>query len=197
MIPRDRIEALTDGIFGFAMTLLVTALVLPDGFLPTTNGDLLAALGNLDSGLIAYAISFVVLAVRWSGIAASKGVPDEVSGSYFWAVIIHLFFITTMPFSTMVIGRYGDFPAAVWLYSANMALSAMASLAMSFIAERDTGQKPDHSGRIDLIILIISALLSGMLSHFIGDKAMWAYLLNFAKPLADRVMPATWRSRLD
>ena len=197
MIPRDRIEALTDGIFGFAMTLLVTSLVLPDGFLPTSNGDLLTALTNLDSGLIAYAISFIVLAVRWSGIAASKGVPDEVSGAYFWAVIVHLFFITTMPFSTMVIGRYGDFPAAVWLYSANMALSALASLVMSFIAERDTGQKPDHSGRIDLIILIISAVLSGVLSHFIGDKAMYAYLLNFAKPLADRVMPASWRQRLD
>ena len=197
MIPRDRLESLTDGIFGFAMTLLVTALVLPDGFLPTTNSDLLTALLNLDSGLVAYAISFVVLAVRWSGIAASKGIPDEVSGAYFWAAIIHLFFITTMPFSTMVIGRYGVFPAAVWLYAANMALAALASLVMSFLAERDTGQKPDHTGRLDLIILILSALLSGILSPFLGDKAMYAYFLNFAKPLADRFMPDSWRRRLE
>lgn len=197
MLPRDRLEALTDGIFGFAMTLLVTALVLPDGFSPTTNGDLLDALLNLDGSLVAYAISFVVLAVRWSGIAASKGIPDEVSGSYFWAAMIHLFFITTMPFSTMLIGRYGDMPAAVWTYSANMALAAAMSLVMSFVAERDSGQKPDHTGRIDLIILIGSAILSGLLSPFLGDKAMYAYFLNFAKPLADRVMPDRWRRRLD
>lgn len=197
MIPRDRLEALTDGIFGFAMTLLVTALVLPDGFAPSNNTDLLTALQSLDSSLLAYAISFVVLGVRWAGMAGAKGVPDEVSGSYLWAALFHLFFITTMPFSTMVIGRYGDLPAAVWLYSANMGLAAFAALVMSFVAERDAGQKPDHTGRIDLLILIFSAVLSGILSHFIGDKAMWAYTLNFAKPLADRWLPASWRQRLD
>lgn len=196
MIPRDRLEALTDGIFGFAMTLLVTALVLPDGFSPASNGDLVTALLDLDGSLVAYAISFVVLAVRWAGIAATKGIPDEVSGSFFWAAMIHLFFITTMPFSTMVIGRYGDMPAAVWLYSANMGLAALVSLAMSFIAERDAGQKPDRTGRIDLIVLIVSAVLSGVLSHFIGDRAMYAYFLNFAKPLASRVLPQHWKERL-
>lgn len=197
MIPRDRLEALTDGIFGFAMTLLVTALVLPDGFRPTTNGDLLTALLNLDSSLGAYAISFVVLGVRWAGMAGAKGIPDEVSGSYLWAALIHLFFITTMPFSTMVIGRFGDFPAAVWLYSANMALAALASLIMSFIAERDSGQKPDKTGRIDLIILAASAVLSGVFSHYIGDKAMWLYLLNFAKPVIARMLPDHLRQRLE
>ncbi len=196
MIPRDRLEALTDGIFGFAMTLLVTALVLPDGFIPTSNGDLLTALTSLDSSLLAYAISFVVLGVRWAGLAGAKGVPEEVSGAYLWAALLHLFFITTMPFSTMVIGRYGDFPAAVWLYSANMALAAFASLIMTFVAERDAGQKPDHTGRIDLIILILSAVLSGIASHTIGEKAMWFYVLNFAKPLVDRMLPDHWRDRL-
>jgi uncharacterized membrane protein len=196
MIPRDRIEALTDGIFGFAMTLLVTSLVIPDALTLATNADLIDVLANLRSSLFAYAISFVVLGVRWAGQAGTKGVPDEVGGGYLWAVLVHLFFITTMPFSTMVIGRFGDLPAAVWVYSANMAFAAAAALVMSFVAEHYTGQKPEHTGRIDLLVLIATAVLSVVISFFEPRYATLAYLLNFAKPLAERMLPQHWRDRL-
>jgi len=33
-IPRSRLEALTDGVFAFAMTLLVVNIELPEGFHP-------------------------------------------------------------------------------------------------------------------------------------------------------------------
>jgi uncharacterized membrane protein len=196
MIPKGRIEALTDGIFGFAMTLLVTSLVIPDTLQLTSNAELLNVLSGLDSSLLAYAISFVVLGVRWAGQAGARGVPDEVGGVYLWSVLIHLFFITTMPFSTMLIGRFGDLPAAVWVYSANMALAAMASLATSFVAEHDSGQKPDRTGRIDLVVLIASAILSVIVSFFEPRYAMFAYFLNFAKPLVARLLPEHWRERL-
>ncbi len=95
-----------------------------------------------------------------------------------------------------LIGRFGDLPAAVWVYSANMALAAMASLATSFVAERDSGQKPDRTGRIDLVVLIASAILSVIVSFFEPRYAMFAYFLNFAKPLVARLLPEHWRERL-
>ena len=36
--------------------------------------------------------------------------------------LLHLFLITCLPFSTMLIGRYDDLAPAVWIYGANMAL---------------------------------------------------------------------------
>jgi uncharacterized membrane protein len=35
MIPKSRLDALTDGVFSVAMTLLITGLRLPETFQPT------------------------------------------------------------------------------------------------------------------------------------------------------------------
>ena len=48
MIPKSRLDSLTDGIFAFAMTLLVLGLNLPPSFQPKSDADLIAALTNLD-----------------------------------------------------------------------------------------------------------------------------------------------------
>jgi Endosomal/lysosomal potassium channel TMEM175 len=44
MYPRARIDALTDGVFAVAMTLLVLDVHLPDDFHPHDAGELIAAL---------------------------------------------------------------------------------------------------------------------------------------------------------
>ena len=46
-IPTSRLEALTDGVFAFAMTLLVVNIELPQGFDPKTNREFLAKLADL------------------------------------------------------------------------------------------------------------------------------------------------------
>lgn len=186
MIPRGRLEALTDGVFAFAMTLLVINLELPDGFRPTSPADLLAALRDLDGALIAYVVSFFVLSVRWLGQVSVREVPEAASGAYAWAVLTHLFFITLVPFSTMLVGRYPELWPAIWVYAANMILSALMSIRISILAERETGQRPAHTGRVDLAVLIASALLSAAIALVHPPSAMWAYFLNFAAPLVSR-----------
>jgi len=99
MIPKARLDALTDGIFAFAMTLLVLDLRLPDGFAAASAGDLLHALSSLSGQLVAYVISFAVLGARWLGQIRSRA-PETVSGSYARWSLVYLFFITCMPFST-------------------------------------------------------------------------------------------------
>ena len=39
MYPRTRLDTLTDGVFGVAMTLLVIDVRLPENFHPMTSGD--------------------------------------------------------------------------------------------------------------------------------------------------------------
>jgi len=41
MIPKSRLDALTDGVFAVAMTLLVIDLRLPEGFHPADARELL------------------------------------------------------------------------------------------------------------------------------------------------------------
>lgn len=178
-LPRDRLDALTDGVYAFAMTLLVINLELPDGFNPKGPGDLIKALLDLQSTLIAYIVTFLVLAMFWLGRARPHDGPESVSASYTWAVLAQLFFITCMPFSMMVLGRY-ELSPAVWLYAINMALCAGMAIVISHVGERDAGQPSENSGRFELSVLIASALVSGIISLFSPGHAMWAYFLNFA-----------------
>ncbi len=118
---------MTDGVFAFAMTLLVINLDLPEDFHPKDAAELLDGLAGLKDSFIAYIITFLVLTVFWFGRASVKGEPEAATGAYAWAVLFHLFSITCMPFSMIVLGRY-DFAPAIWLYGGNMILSALTSI---------------------------------------------------------------------
>ena len=72
-ISKARLDALTDGVFAFAMTLLVVNLVLPEDFRPTSDAELTSALVDLHGTLIAYVITFLVLASFWLGRAHQGG----------------------------------------------------------------------------------------------------------------------------
>ena len=63
-LAKSRIEALSDGIFAVAMTLLVLDIKSPVNFYFTTTGELLDYLLTLDSFAM-YVISFFVLAIFW------------------------------------------------------------------------------------------------------------------------------------
>ncbi len=187
-ISKTRLDALTDGVYAFAMTLLVVNIELPDGFAPKSNQDLLAALAGLADTLTAYVITFLVLGAFWLGRAQAKG-PEAASPAYAWAAILHLFPVTFMPFSMLVVGRY-DYPAAVWLYAANMILLALSAMVLLLLGGTRTARERLPDGTVELGMLIASALLSVVVAEISPGNAMFAYLLNFATPL---VAPAIYR----
>jgi TMEM175 potassium channel family protein len=109
------------------------------------------------------------------------------SAAYAWAVLLHLLSVTFLPFSMLAVGRY-DVPGAVWIYGANMILLALTAIAISLIAERDSGRARLPSGRVELGILIASAVLSIITSLFAPDSAMLLYLLNLVSPFVARAV---------
>ena len=186
-ISKGRLDALTDGVFAFAMTLLVVNIELPEGFHPKSNQEFLARLSDLSDTFIAYLITFFVLVSFWFGRAKETGEPEMASAAYAWAVLLHLLSVTFLPFSMLAVGRY-DVPGAVWFYGANMILLALTAIAISLIAERDSGRARGPNGRVELGILIASAVLSIITSLFAPDSAMLLYLLNLASPFAARAV---------
>jgi uncharacterized membrane protein len=178
MIPKSRIDALTDGVFAFATTLLVLDLRLPEAFNPASSAELIGAIKELQGQFTAYIISFAVLGLRWLAQSTSRGVPETVSRKYGFWMLVYLFFITCIPFSTMVIGRYNDFAPASWLYAANMMLSALATLRLSSLPEETTNRPLDNQARLGGAVLFVSAVLSVALSFYIPRYATVAYALN-------------------
>ena len=80
-ISKGRLDALTDGVFAFAMTLLVVNLDLPEDFHPTSAAELMSALLGLGDTFIAYVVTFLVLASFWLARARTKEEPEAASGA--------------------------------------------------------------------------------------------------------------------
>jgi uncharacterized membrane protein len=181
-ISKGRLDALTDGVFAFAMTLLVVNLDLPEDFHPSSAAELISALLGLGGTLIAYVVTFLVLATFWLGRARTKEEPESASGAYAWSLLFHLFFVTLLPFSMIVAGRYNLAPA-IWVYGANMVLLALTAIGITLVIERDIQRRLVPSGRPEYGVLIASAILSMGIGFYSPDSAMYAYFLNLASPL--------------
>jgi hypothetical protein len=60
MFSKARLDTLSDGIFGVAMTLLILDVRLPDDFHPADGAELLQGLGGLWPKFLPYVLSFGV-----------------------------------------------------------------------------------------------------------------------------------------
>ncbi len=185
MIPRSRLDALTDGVYAFAMTLLVIDLRLPESLRPTGTESFLHALSDLWPQFLVYVISFWVLGLHWLGQLQLRGGPETVSHGYGMWVLMRLFFVTCVPFSTMLVGRYDEFAPAVWVYAANMIFGAVVALRLLRLDARDGVVDEDHGAA--QVAMIAAGVLSVAISLHSTRYAMAAYALT--------AVPAIWARR--
>ena len=184
MFPKSRLDALTDGVFAFAMTLLVVDLRLPEKVHPESAAELLDALADLKGQFVAYVVSFVVLGVRWMSVARLRG--EEVGKTHIAWALVHLFLVTCVPFSTMLVGRYGMLAPAIWLYAVNTFLGAVAAFFMVALPQAGLGGDEVTEWRRSLVLIMGLALLSVAISFVNPRWALWAYLLNVIAPALRR-----------
>jgi uncharacterized membrane protein len=186
VVSRTRLDALTDGVFAVAMTLLVIDLKLPERFNPASAEALLHGLAELQTQFFVYVLSFLVLGIRWMSLARLGGHSEHVAKAFAWWALAHLFLITCLPFSTMVVGRYGQFAPAQWLYAANTLLGALVALRMVSLARAHTSAEDLFEWRIGLIVVVVMSLLAVAISFVNPRLALWAYLLNIIAPALRR-----------
>jgi uncharacterized membrane protein len=183
MIPKSRLDAMTDGVYAFAMTLLVISLELPDDYSPSDSSDLLSRLAGFGDALFAYFVSFVVLGIRWINLVRHRAETEFISGTRTWAVLLGLFLVTLMPFSTMLVARLGDYWPSIWVYAANMVAAGFLSLWTSSLSAKEAGITVSPAEKIDTWVLIVAGLLSAATGLVAPDWAMAPYALNFFTPL--------------
>ncbi|MFG1478627.1 TMEM175 family protein [Xanthobacter sp. V4C-4] len=176
--PKARVDALTDGVFAFAMTLLVVDIRLPEGLEITSSAALWQHLRALSPQAVAYVISFFVLAALWRSTIAVRHDADDVAASTLKLWLWYLLFVTMVPFSSALVGRYGQFPPAVWIYAGNMIALGVLSLPLHRL-EVPAAERPRmRRGEQHTILFIASAAASVLVSLRAPDYAMYAYLLN-------------------
>src|SRR6185436_13405394 len=113
----NRLHALTDGVFAIAMTLLVLELRVPDA---TNSSELISGLRMIVPNLFSFALGFAVCGTYWVGSAMNLSHLARVNRAALFLNVLQLFFISLLPFSTAILGRYPDEAAAVIVYALHL-----------------------------------------------------------------------------
>ncbi len=169
-ISRNRLEALVDGIFAIAMTLLVLGITPP---VLRDNDATMVLPGVLESlipEVLLFILAFLVLALFWLGHHRQFHFVRQVDSRLLWINILILIAIVFVPFSTNVAGDYpGVFDAAL-LFHVNMFIVGILFLAQwHHIRRHEHLCEPvpekatiEHGFYHSLLVPVISALGTGV-----------------------------------
>src|SRR6201994_198071 len=183
MFPKARLDALHDGIFSVAMTLLVLDVRLPEEFHPHDGSELVTGIAGLWPKFLPYLLSFTVLGLRWLASIEIRSRAEYYNRAYVNLWLFYLLLITCVPFSTIVVGRYGSLAPAVWLYAGHLFLIALVSMRMMKLTPDLEQGAHLRAKQMGGMLLAISALLTIALSFIDLHIALWGLALNFVQPV--------------
>ncbi|NYZ60458.1 DUF1211 domain-containing protein [Candidatus Micrarchaeota archaeon] len=182
-----RLEALTDGIFAFAMTLLVLSIMMPDdpgdnGYMP--NATLREMLLHEWRMFLNYAIAFLLLASFWMNHSREFRMIKSTEHRHTWINIIFLMFVVLVPFTTDLIGDYSEDRISWFLFGANMfILGSLLCLNWWYVSrnrqliQADVKQEHIEVGKRRGLLVPAISLISIGIAFFDTNLAGFAYLL--------------------
>src|SRR4051794_4614949 len=112
----DRLRALGDGIFAFAMTVLVLDVRLPAGGAALEAKPLLAALEHLLPEAAACVLSFLVLCMYWIAHHNTFLVVARTNRTFVALSMLFSLCVAFVPFAASVLARAPQSPVAIMLY---------------------------------------------------------------------------------
>lgn len=186
----DRILALSDGLFAFAMTLLVLGLQVPtrDKISPA---QLPRYVLSLHSSFLVWVISFLVIGSFWLGHHRLFDLLEGHDQRLAWLNLLLLLSIAFLPFPTGLIGQYGDTRFAVVFYAGSLFFSASVFMLMTWDASHDRRllrkEASDEAVRVGLVrgaTMQCVCLISIFASFVSLTAAIWSWLLI---PVAQRL----------
>jgi TMEM175 potassium channel family protein len=147
----ERMNAFTDGVIAILITILVLELRPPEGH---DLADILDEKGQL----LAYILSFVLVATYWLNHHHLMQVVQRIDGRTLWANMLFLFCLSLTPVATAWLGEAGVEPGPVAAYAIVLLACAIAytllTLTLLALHEKDSQLAQaigrDVKGRISL-----------------------------------------------
>jgi uncharacterized membrane protein len=187
----DRLISLSDGIFAFAMTLMVLQFDMPTPE-KVAAGSLRREVLDQWPSLLSYALSFFVIANYWIVHHGMFRMIRSHDMGLVWLNILFLFSISFLPFPTDVMGEYASNSFAVLFYAIAMSVTSLLSTAIWLYVSRRprllAGSVTPALARYHLLrgigttaIFLISAGLAEV--SIIAARLFWLSLLVYHRAL--------------
>lgn len=121
----DRLISLSDGVFAFAMTLLIVSVEVPDLSDTEARTQLVSDVGQLWGQVLSYVIGFLVIGFLWNShrriFARVRDYDDRLTK----LTIVLLMFVAFLPFPTGLLGEYGNLSFPGMFYAAIISCISM------------------------------------------------------------------------
>jgi uncharacterized membrane protein len=181
---KNRIEALIDGIFAVALTLLVLDIKLPEGVTYASNDELWKHLVALERHFAIYAISFIVIGIYWVAHHVQFHYVRYTDRRLIWINMLLLLLISFLPFATDLVGDHPDLELPCEIYGITLlTLSALNYLHLRYLSRHShlaTSELTPEAIRLlkrRIAMFTVLPLMSMLIAPFSTRAALYVYLL--------------------
>lgn len=170
----ERINAISDAVFGVAMTLLVLEIKVPELEGHFTESELAASFFELLPKFLVYFLSFMTAGIFWAGQSAQFRHIEKSDRNLTWINLLFLLFVSTLPFSTAFLGDHIEYKFSILLYWFNILLMGLM-LYINWVYAKNHGFIEDEVLRV-VDEPIRMRILTAQALYFVGA------LLCFVNP---------------
>jgi uncharacterized membrane protein len=189
-LTKSRLEGLSDGIFAFAMTLLVIGLSVPDqANLVQSNEYVIQTLFTLHYAFLHYVLAFLVLGAFWLGHHAQLHPVKYIDRTFVWINLITLLFVALLPFTTSFSGDFSDVAIGSIVFQLNLFAVGIGMYCQWKYATTgnrltETAINPGHIRRVSIHTLVVPVVsVICILAALAGS--LWSSALYMAIPFVD------------
>ena len=136
---KGRVEAFSDGVMAIIITIMVLELKLPDAL---AHGFDRAALLAFAPRLIAYAMSFLALAIMWMNHHYLLAALRQASGGFLWLNNLLLFWMSLIPAATAFVSEHPLSAPAAAIYGGVLTCSSATFTMMRIRVQRLQQESP-------------------------------------------------------
>lgn len=128
-LEHSRLDALVDGVYSVALTLLILNLNIPDGL----SAEQLAAFWpDFAPKALSFVLSFVMAASAWIYVHQMSALYTHTNLGHTVRTVASLMLVCALPLTTAAVGTYPNLPIGPALYAGNiMVLVAIYTLDLA------------------------------------------------------------------
>lgn len=181
-VPTSRLEALSDGIYAIAMTLIILEVAAPASGSIHSSSALNSYLIGIFPELILYFISFLILANFWY-IGHMTYLIEKADTRTIYLNMVLLMFVVLVPFSTSLMSSCWDYSVAVIFFGVNILIIEI----MYYILFYNAYKKELLSDKLYKLINEHKDII--IYNHKIRGKLLYPLLLPLGSIIAAMINP--------
>jgi uncharacterized membrane protein len=183
LMPKNRLEAFSDGVLAIIITIMVLELKVP-------HGDSLAALQPLLPVFFSYVLSFIYIGIYWNNHHHLLHTVKHVTGGVLWANLHLLFWLSLLPFVTGFMGENHFAPLPVALYGGVLMMAGFAYWILTGVIIHADGAKSilalavgrDVKGKLSVVLYAVAIMSALFVSAWIAEAIYVCVALMWLVP---------------